>query len=147
MDEKRDIIIQINEKENVDFLPLNTLMPQGDFEIKESWEKQLRLPIVFAGIWTRDIGKEAWNFLVKHEGNTYKILQVLTGTMGRQMTEQMVEFLKVINPEKYGSSNRVSAVDLVEDFHNLDGEYHLIMTWKLGKNGYYYRQIKIDDGV
>lgn len=140
-------MIQINEKENIDFLPLNTLMPQGDYEVEESWEKELRLPIVFAGIWTRDVGKEAWNFLVKHDGNTYKILQVLTGTMGRQMTEQMVGFLKIIYPEKYGNSSLVNAHDLVEDFNNLEPEYHLVMTWKLGKNGYYYREIKIDDGV
>ena len=44
-DEKRDVMIQINEKENGDFLPLNTLMPQGNFEDENSWDKELILPI------------------------------------------------------------------------------------------------------
>tara|TARA_R110002020_G_scaffold235687_4_gene447879 strand:- start:790 stop:1260 length:471 start_codon:yes stop_codon:yes gene_type:complete len=145
--EKRDVMIQINEKENIDFLPLNTLMPQGDYEVEKSWEKELVLPITFAGIWTRDIGKEAWNFLVKNNGNTYKILQVLTGTMGRQITEQMVSFLKISKPEIYAKSSLVNAHDLVEDFSKLDGTFALMMTWKLGNNGYYYRQITILESV
>ena len=147
MTENREIMIQINEKENIDFLPLNTLMPQGDYEVEKSWEKELVLPITFTGIWTRDIGKEAWNFLVKNNGNTYKILQVLTGTMGRQITEQMVGFLKINNPEKYAKSSLVNAHDLVEDFGNLDGTFAIIMTWKLGKNGYYYRLVTIAESV
>ena len=148
MTEKREIMIAINEKENIDFLPMNTLMPQGNVMADPGWETELILPINFVGLWSRDIGHESWNILVKYNNKTYKILQEINTTMGRQITEQMVLHLKEFYPQTYGKSTEVNARNLALDFTNIQVTFAIIMTWKKSpSSGYYYRLIHIAKSV